>query len=158
MYPFTVLIDTREQSAYSFRGIKADAKHGNREAIIKTEWRALKTGDYSIDGIEHRVAVERKELGDLFNCMGQDRERFENQLRRLNELEHGVLMVEASLDRVMRGHSMSDMQPKAVLRSVMSYQMKPEFSRIHWWFCPGKSFAERVTFRILEMFWRKFSE
>jgi len=156
VYPFTVIVDTREQSAFGFRGLRADARDGGGEAIIKTERRTLKTGDYSVVGMEDQVTVERKELGDLFNCMGQDRRRFEDQLRRLNEMQHGVLVVEAGFDRIMRGHSMSDMKPKSVLRSIMAYQMKPEFRNIHWWCCPSRAFAERVTFRILEMFWRKF--
>ena len=47
--PFTTVIDTREQSPFSFRGIKSDAKQGGKPLIIKTTTKtSLTSGDYSI--------------------------------------------------------------------------------------------------------------
>ena len=155
--PFTVIIDSREQSSYSFRNIRTGAKDNNTPLIIKTERRGLATGDYAIAGLEDRCAVERKEMGDLFNCMGADRERFEQQLSRLNELDFGCVVVEADLMRIRRGHERSKLNPKTVHRSVIAYQID-YFPNVHWWFCPGKGYSEQTTFRILERYWKSHGQ
>lgn len=155
--PFTVVVDSREQSSYDFRNLHADKKEGGGPLIIKTERKALKTGDYSIVGLEDQVAIERKEMGDLFHCMGSDRKRFERQLERLNEMPFPFLVVEAGLDRIRRGHERSKLLPKTVFRSVIAYQVD-YFPRIHWWFAPGKLFAEHITFRMLQRYWNSHGE
>lgn len=154
--PFTVIVDSREQSSYDFRTVKSDAKDGNLPFIVPTIRRALKTGDYSVEGFEDTFAVERKELGDLFHCMGSDRERFERQLERLNELSYSAVVVEADLARIRRGHDRSKLNPKTVFRSVISYQVD-RFPNVQWWFPPGKLFAEHITFRILQRCWKQYA-
>lgn len=151
--PFTIIIDTREQAPFSFREMVSLKRHGGKPLIVKTERKGLSTGDYSILGAESKVAIERKEMGDFFHCCGSDRERFENQLRRLNEMEFGWIMIEASWTMIMRGHRESEMNPQSILGSVISWQME-HFPKVHWWFCDGKRFAEIATFRILDRWWR----
>ena len=161
--PFTVLVDTREQSAFKFQNIRCDQKEAVRIngelkrplLMIPIKHKGLKTGDYAIDGLETRCAVERKSLEDLFHCVGSDRDRFENQLRRLNELEHPFVVVEASWDRIFKGCPRSQLKPKTVFRSVIAWQQGLEFERIHWWFLHSKRAAELATFRILDRFWKK---
>ena len=41
----------------------------------------LVTGDYSVRGLEHVVAIERKSLDDLVGCVGRDRERFDREVQ-----------------------------------------------------------------------------
>ena len=154
--PFTIIVDSREQSSYDFRNLKSDAKDGGVPIVVKTERRALKTGDYSIDGFEDLFSVERKELGDLFHCMGTDRNRFEQQLTRLNELDYACVVIEADLARIRRGHDMSKLLPKSIFRSIVSYQID-RFPNVHWWACPGKLFAEQITFRILQRCWKQYA-
>ena len=52
------MADTREQEVYTF-----DA------ARVTTVRRALPAGDYSLDGLEDRVAIERKTVEDLVSTM-----------------------------------------------------------------------------------------
>src|SRR5688572_20376527 len=56
----------------------------------------LTTGDYSLAGLEHVVAIERKSLSDLLGCIGQDRERFDREVQRLLAYPCRALIVEAS--------------------------------------------------------------
>jgi len=100
------------------------------------------------------VAVERKSLEDFFGCVGSDRERFEKQLARLDELPVGVMMIEADWQRVLRGAPNSKLLPKTVVRSVIAWQ-QDYFPGVHWWFAPGKRAAEVFTFRMLQRFWKK---
>ena len=152
--PYTVIIDTREQSAYDFRNLKADKKDGGGPLLIKTDRKALATGDYSIEGLQNEVAIERKELGDFLHCVGTDRERFKKQLARLQSLQYGAVMVEADWLRVLRGTPHSKLNPKSISRSVIGWQMD-DFPGVHWWFVSTKRQAEQFTFRILDRYYRK---
>lgn len=154
--PFTVAVDTREQAGWSFRGIRADAKDKNAPLIIRTERATLKTGDYSIVGHEQQIAIERKEKGDAFHCMGADRERFEKQVQRLSELPHGYVIIEADWLSIWAGHPNSKLKPKVVHRTIISWQLR--YRSVHWFLCPSRAFAESTAFRILESYHRKFTE
>lgn len=70
MQHYTIAVDTREQAPYRFAG----------EPVASA---TLAAGDYSLAGLEHLIAVERKELGDLVGCMTHDRDRFKRELQRL---------------------------------------------------------------------------
>ena len=151
--PFTVIVDSREQAAFSFRGFKADAKDRRRPLVVRTVVQGLPSGDYSIEGFESRVAVERKSLGDLFGTLGHGRERFERELQRLNEMEFAAVVVEAGWASVIGAPPpQSKLSPKTVFRSVIAWQQ--EFIRVHWMFFDTRSLAEHATFRILERFWK----
>ena len=52
-----IIIDTREQIPWEFRD-------------LPTEPGTLDTGDYSVSGLEHLIAVERKSLDDLWPASG----------------------------------------------------------------------------------------
>lgn len=151
--PYTIIQDSREQSVWDFKDMRADAKDGGGIIILKTKRAALKTGDYSIEGLEDKVAIERKSLEDFFHCVGSDRSRFERQLERLNELHCGRMVIESDWERILRGCPKSKLKPKTVVRSVISWQMN-RFPNIHWWFLPGKRAAELVAFRILDKYWK----
>ena len=154
--PFDIAIDTREQAAWGFRDLIADARDKNRNIIVKTERKTLQTGDYSIVGHESSIAIERKEKGDLFHCMGADRERFERQVQRLNELPNSHLIIEADWKSVWSGHPNSQLKPKVVHRTVISWTLR--YRGVHWWLCPSRAIAEATAFRILESYWKKLTE
>ncbi len=48
----------------------------------------LTTGDYSVAGLKHVVAIERKSLPDLLGCIGQQRDRFDREVQRLLAYPH----------------------------------------------------------------------
>ena len=83
---FQIVTDTREQHPFSFEGYPVEVKP-----------RALPTGDYSLDGFEDRIAIERKAAGDLLSCMTGGRERFTRELERLRGYEAAAVVVELYL-------------------------------------------------------------
>lgn len=99
--PFRIIRDTREQLPYSFHGLKTDADKGNKPLLIQTIDRHLKTGDYSIDGLESQVTVERKSLSDLYGTLTHGRAAFIRELERMQEMEFSAVVVEASWDGVI---------------------------------------------------------
>ena len=105
MPTFKIIVDTREQNAYHFANIKPFAP-----LVI---YKALPTGDYSLEGYEDRIAIERKTLTDLFGSTGQGRERFEREFERLANFEYAALVVERNLDDIFkRTPAHSQMNPR----------------------------------------------
>lgn len=166
--PFVVLIDSAEQTPFTFEHIRADANHGYREMIVRTEWRCLgrhphQLGDYSVDGFVGRVHVERKSVQD---CQGTllgfsgSRERFEQELANLASIEASLVVVEGSLATVLstanerrtREHRVIAKQlHRSILALVQDYH-------VPWLFCEDRRMAEISTFRFFERFWRKQTE
>lgn len=152
--PFVVKIDTREQRPWYFLHLRADADKRRVPLAVQLVRGTLACGDYSIDGLEHVVAVERKSKEDLFGTLGQGRARFARCLERLNELPHAYVVAECDLGEVFTSPPRhSDLKPKTVFRSVIAWQVR--YPRVHWWFCPGRAFAEACTFRVLERVWKE---
>src|SRR6266851_1529925 len=74
----------------------------------------LVTGDYSVEGYEELIAVERKTLEDLYGCFGQSRERFVRELDRLAAYRYPAIVIEASLAQVVAGARYSQVQRNRV--------------------------------------------
>ena len=63
---------------------------------LRTEAATLATGDYTVKGLEHVVAVERKSLPDLLGCIGRDHARFDREVLRLLAYPVRCLIVEST--------------------------------------------------------------
>jgi ERCC4-type nuclease len=153
--PFSVAIDTREQYPYTFTGLVADARHRRRPLAVPTVRAGLPAGDYSIVGCETAVAIERKSLADLFMTIGQGRGRFARELERLCDPSYtfAAVVVEGEWSVAVNSPPRHSRFPaKNVFRTVVSWQQR--YRPVHWWWCPGRAFAEITTFRILERWWR----
>jgi ERCC4-type nuclease len=84
--PLHVLIDTREQRPWKF------------SPDVTVEVVTLPTGDYSLAGHSDRVAIERKSLADAVQSFTRERERFEDECRRLRDYELKAIVIEATID------------------------------------------------------------
>lgn len=84
----TVIVDTREQRPFDFTPF--------------TKWvgdwvtRTLPTGDYSVEGMEAILALERKSLADIIGSVTQGRARFLRFCERLAEYRYKAILIEAS--------------------------------------------------------------
>ncbi len=131
-----IIIDTREQRPFDFKRYKI-------EVIRDT----LSVGDYSIVGFEDRVSIERKELGDLINClMGSNRARFERELQKLRFFEMKAVVVESSLEDIAQGQYRSEMKPHAALQSISAFMVRYQ---VPFLFCGGREGAEYMTHSLL---------
>jgi DNA excision repair protein ERCC-4 len=81
----------------------------------------LATGDYSVRGLEHKVALERKSLSDLVMCVGRERERFEKELQRLMAYETRAVIVEADWAHIELKQYRGLVEPNMVLGSLMGW-------------------------------------
>lgn len=176
--PFTILIDSAEEHAYTFEGLHADSDRDNRPLIVPFEWQCLgrhpdSLGDYAIKGHVGRCHVERKSMDDAhgtFLGWGRSgkpdddgkrtgvtrRERFERELLNLSQIPHGHVVIECSFADLVSnapewGKRTAAENGKTLFRTVLAWQHR--YPNVQWHFCADRRFAEIVTFRIFERFW-----
>lgn len=87
-----VIVDTREQRPFDF------SAHQNW--IGSTVRGTLQTGDYSVEGMQDILALERKSLSDLVISLTHGRERFVSACERLAGYQHSAIIVEASYEDI----------------------------------------------------------
>jgi ERCC4-type nuclease len=86
-----VLVDTREQAPLPLRE--------NHPNWIGDERRAtLKTGDYSVEGMEKLLALERKSMSDVIASTMVDRARFIRGCARLAKYRWKAILIEATYE------------------------------------------------------------
>jgi ERCC4-type nuclease len=144
---FTIIIDKQEKRlgirGYNFKTIKPDPP-----LTIRAH---LKTGDYSIKGLENKITVERKTLTDLFGSTGNERKRFEREFERMKNFEYSALVIESSLAGIFTNpSSRSKMNPKVVFRTLISWSIK---YGVCVWPAWNREAAERVTYLILKRYY-----
>ncbi len=159
--PFTIVVDSNETNPYHFNGIREDADRGYAMIIPQIQRQAMWVdglADYSIWGHETEIQIERKSLPDLYATLGGRRDKFEEEIKRLNDIcRIAYVVIEAEWsDVVLNPPSHSKLDPKVVVRTAMSWSMK--YPGVHWIAVCGRRHAELWTYRTLEMFWKKMIE
>lgn len=87
---FNIIADTREQQPWEFSSEKIDQ-------VIS---RKLDTGDYTVEGLEDKLCIERKKsVAELAGNVTDD--RFERELERMSEFPHAFLLLEFGIDDIM---------------------------------------------------------
>lgn len=86
-----VLVDSREQRPLPLFASHPNWIGGEREL-------ALPTADYSVEGMEEVLALERKGLADLLGCIVSQRSRFLDVCARLSSFRWKAIIIEASYE------------------------------------------------------------
>ena len=133
-----IIIDTREQRPFDFSAFGAETMTGS-----------LPTGDYSIAGMENIVSVERKELSDILNCLGSERERFFRELDRLRGYEAAAIVIESPLAVIAAGRYRSRINPKSAIQSIIAIQAQ---YRLPVFFAKDRTEAAGYVFHFLRHF------
>ena len=104
----TALIDTREQTPLEL-------------SPLKTRPATLTTGDYSLVGLEHVVAIERKSLTDALACCGRERERFDREVQRLLAYPVRCLVIESTWQEIEAGRWRSKLTTNHVTGALLGW-------------------------------------
>lgn len=114
----TLVTDSRERYGYRFERFSRWIEG----SIVKT----LKDGDYSVEGMESEIAIERKSFADaVCSVMPPARERFLRSCARMRKLSRKAIVIEASLsDLKSAPYTVADTQahPNAVVGSYLALQ------------------------------------
>src|SRR5216684_2800905 len=106
----------------------------------------LATGDYSVEGYEQLIAVERKSHADFVMCVGAERERFERCLARLATYEYPALVLECTMSDLLAGTRFSAVHPNSVIGSLIGWSVK---YRLPVWLAGNREHAAMVVTKIL---------
>lgn len=133
-----IVVDTREQEPYQFNPA--------RVAVVR---RALPAGDYSVEGMETVVAVERKTVEDLVKTVIRERDRFVRELDRLALYQASCVVVEGNLSDVLEARYRCGAHPQSVLGAVVGIIVD---HRVPVYFCAdrqsARAFVEAYLLRL----------
>lgn len=145
---FTIIIDTREQKPWTFEE--------NTTAHHK-----LDTGDYSIEGLQEIVAIERKRnVAEVANNITES--RFEDVIDRLKKIKYPFVLLEFNLDDVMRypiGSTIPKklwskirITPNFIIKHLLDLELEHNIKII---FCGNSSNAEKIALNIMKRIYKK---
>jgi ERCC4-type nuclease len=139
---FTIIRDSREHegNGYIFK---------TTAACAGTVTRKLDYGDYSIEGLENFVIIERKKsVDELAHCLGADRDRFYRELDAMSHVPHRYIIVEDYWSMVgwKKVGRFSQMHPNSFMSTIFSLMMRNGF---HVMFAGTPKNAKRLTYWIL---------
>ena len=155
VFPPTIVIDSNEGAPFQFRDITENKVPLVVRTIRKPMW-VDGLADYSLEGFERQVQVERKSIDDLFGTLGQRRDRFQAEIARLHDTcDFAAVVVEADefAIRCWQGHGP---HPVSVLGTIHAWQQR--YHKVHWLLCRSRATAEVNTFQVLKRFWLDWKE
>ena len=132
-----IITDTREQCPLVF-------EH------LASERGTLQSGDYSIAGLEHDFAVERKSISDLCGSLTKGRDRFERELHRLRGFDFARVLIVGSPHEVQATAA----NPKAIFSSISAFEAR---WKIPFIWEPSPDLAARLVERWTWFYWRERS-
>lgn len=103
-----IIQDTREQRPWQF------------PPYVQVTTATLKDGDYTVQGYEDSIRVERKSLEDLASCLcDKELRRFCGQLQRMRKYKYRSLIVEGTIQDMLSGCYRSPLPPDKVITRLM---------------------------------------
>jgi ERCC4-type nuclease len=133
-----IAIDSKEKKPYKF----------NNSQITH-----IKTGDYSIIGLEDKITIERKTKIDAYGTIGGNRSRFIKELERMSKFQYAAIVIECSLTDFLIQPVRSKLLPKSAINSLIAWSIR---YGVHVWFACGRVHGRILTLRILEKFWKEW--
>ena len=146
---YTVIKDTREKQGWFFK------RFGKcKGTVVQT----LKTGDYTIEGLEDILCVERKASpAEIAINMGKKKNAFDAEMERISKFRLPYLVLEFSVSELLDFPENSGipqhkikkvkMSGKYLLRCILEYQIKYGINVL---FCGDKTNAWYVTSSIFK--------
>lgn len=154
--PFTVIKDTREQDGYYFSAFAGCA------GMVEQK---LDTGDYSIQGLEDKICIERKGcVEELAVNLGQKKYAFLDEIERMKSFPHKFLILEFSLEDLIKfpddtripNKKLSSVKitGKYMLKCLLEFQL---YNDVHVLFCGDKYNAFLAVSSILKRVNEKYT-
>lgn len=127
---FALVIDTREQKPLF------DPPPDDLTIIHKK----LDHGDYSINGFEKYVAIERKRMSDLMTYVCRDKDKTAEKLYAMRDIEFKALVVEESWDDLFLPKNYSQVPIEFIRQALVSFNIR---YGLHIFVHPYRSAVER---------------
>ena len=122
---FILIQDTREQNPLFDGSIPITIIGHN---LLHVKEKALKNGDYSIEGYEDLFCIERKQVSDFFSYIGSERTKTTAKMERFREMQEKGgwvgLVIEATEQDLLNGYFRSKLEPNHVRGSLVSFEIR----------------------------------
>lgn len=128
-------VDKQEKSPWRF----------SCETVSKT----LETGDYSVEGHESTICIERKSLSDMCKTVVTDWQRFSRQLRRMAAMDVAYIVCEAPVTALMENKYSGDINPLSVRGKINAILL--DFG-VHTIFLDNREIAAQWTQNLFQLF------
>lgn len=146
---FTVVIDTREQTPWEF----------SHHTVANKK---LDTGDYSMEGYENILCIERKNgVAELAGNISE--KRFQDVINRMTNYKHSYILVEGDYKELMNYPIGSDVPmrlwkkikitPQYILKFISELQI---YYNIHVVFCGNADWAQKTALSIMKRVHQKY--
>lgn len=146
-----ILIDSRD---------KRDFRYDFSIYGVEQEVKALKTGDYTLDGYEHLLTIDRKKsISELYGNFFMDYSRFRKELERLSVMK-GYILCEFPYSQVidfpldMPRHVKPKYNAEDIINKIVKITDK---YKVEFIFCNSREEAEQTCFNILKEFYEQFN-
>jgi DNA excision repair protein ERCC-4 len=150
---FTIIRDTREQTPWEF----------HYEHTVAEEIGTLKTGDYTVKGLEDKICIERKGCIEEFaNNLGREFTRFSKELIRMDEFPHSFIICEFPIRDLIEYpfhksnqqlQKTSKISGKFLLKVIMEIQLR---HNVKIMFCGNKYFANKTALSLMKRIHEKY--
>jgi ERCC4-type nuclease len=141
-YNFTIIIDSREQQPWEF-------------SHQTTAVQKLDTGDYSIEGLEDILCIERKKsVSEIANNITE--KRFKDVIDRMSKYKYPYMLLEFDLDSILtypvgseiprRMWNKIKISPNFIIKNLLEFQLLHNISIM---FCGSASNAERISLSLM---------
>ena len=148
----TILVDTREQTPWEFENVYF---HGEKRTF-PTRRATLKSGDYTLEGLESFAAIERKSLTDFLSSITRGRDRFKREMERLADFRSKAIIVEQPLDDAFNAREFGSLvNPDSIAGTIASWGAR---YGIQFLFCRNRASAQFVALHFLNQAKRLFEE
>jgi len=138
---YKVIIDTREKKPFRLAG-------------LDTIRQGLRVGDYSIDGFQDRVAIERKGMSDFYSTFGNrtNYNRFIQEMSQINKMEYGYLVVESPLEKCSQANKLvPKLKPGLSNMVLMNFDdFKKRLPNVKIYFAASRWGADSFTGELLK--------
>ena len=117
----------------------------------------VKAGDYTIQGMEHLIRIERKRnSAELANNTGKEWDRFKREFEKLKDIPHKYCICEFTLDTLLDFPKKSGLPWKIITKIRMNGKFilhrcnqLEEISGVKFIFCENKEEAEQTAVELL---------
>jgi ERCC4-type nuclease len=141
-YNFTIIVDSREQQPWEF-------------AHQVTAVHKLDTGDYSIEGLENVLCIERKKsVSEIANNITE--KRFKDVIERMSQYKYSYMLLEFDLDDIFNYPVGSEIprrlwnkikiSPNFIIKNLLEFQL---LNKINIIYCGSASNAERISLSLM---------
>jgi ERCC4-type nuclease len=146
---FVLLQDTREQRPLFTRIPKG----------LTIQSTTLHNGDYSIHGLDHLFAIERKFAGDLYPYCSTEREKTKEKMRRFKSMIDAGgwvgLCIEGKESNIYQYQTFTKVNPEVVRGSIISFAIR---YHVQVYFAGNRDNAARYILDHAVRFWNVIHE